>query len=168
MKCAVLCNGPSRIDYQSSAEYSYVIGCNVPWAKVDATVIIDEEVILRWANEPTLIDVSCYCSRAVWRRTDEIKMRDFFTKYFIGIVDPLPEYDSCGHVAVRCMIENGYREIDIYGCDSWFEQTIVSYTHQFFKNQNPDDSKKHVDGWRKRWNEIIANNPDVCINFIRK
>ena len=168
MKCAVLCNGPSRVDYRPSTEYNYVIGCNVPWTDVDATVVLDENVIERWSKEPDLIKVPAYFSRKAWMYTDEIKKRDFFIPYMIEIIDILPEFDSSGHNAVSCMIRKGYTEIDIYGCDSWFDQTIVSYTHQYFKNLNPDDSKKHVNGWRKRWNNIMAGNPEVKLNFIRK
>ena len=166
MKTAVLCNGPSRNLFNSSDGYHYIIGCNVPWTKVDATVVLDENVIDRWAKEPELITVPTYFSRKAWMHTDSIKKRSFFEKYFIDIVDILPEYDTSGHNAVKCAIKRGAVEIDIYGCDSWFEQTIVSYTHKYFKNLNPDDSKKHVIGWRKRWQEIIDGNPTVKINFI--
>jgi hypothetical protein len=168
MKAAVLCNGPSRVDYRPSTEYNYVIGCNIPWTTVDATVVLDENVIERWSKQPDLIKVPVYFSRKAWMYTDEIKKRDFFIPYMIEIIDILPEFDSSGHNAVSCMIRKGYTEIDIYGCDSWFEQTIVSYTHQYFKNLNPDDSKKHINGWRTRWNNIMAGSPEVKLNFIRK
>ena len=168
MKCAVLCNGPSRVDYQPSIEYNYVVGCNIPWTTVNATVIVDENVIDRWSKEPDLIKVPAYFSRKAWMYTDEIKKRDFFTSYMIEIIDTLPDFDSSGHNAVKCMIRKGYTEIDIYGCDSWFEQTIVSYTHQYFKNLNADNDIKYVNGWRQRWNEIMVGSPEVKLNFIRK
>lgn len=168
MKCAVLCNGPSRVDYQPSTEYDYVIGCNVPWTDVNATVVLDEIVIDRWCKEPNLIKVPAYFSRKAWMHTDSIKKRDFFIPYMIEIIDILPDFDSSGHNAVKCMIRKGYKEIDIYGCDSWFEQTIVSYTHKYFNNLNSNDSKKHVIGWRKRWQEIIDGSPQVQFNFIVK
>jgi hypothetical protein len=63
MKCAVLCNGPSRFDYQPSTEYDYVIGCNVPWTDVDATVIVDEVVVERWSKQPDLNKLPAYFSR---------------------------------------------------------------------------------------------------------
>ena len=168
MKCAILCNGPSRVDYQPSLEYDYVIGCNVPWTKVDATVVLDEHVVYRWANEPELIQCKAYFSRKAWMETDAIKKRNFFLPFLIEVIDVLPEYDSSGHHAARCAIRRGATHLDIYGCDSWFEQNIVSYTHKYFKNLNPDDSKKHVIGWRKRWKEIMDGSPNVQFNFIRK
>ena len=168
MKCAVLCNGPSRVDFQSREGYTYVIGCNIPWFKeVDATVIVDEIVVDRWHREPDIISVPAYFSTRAWRHTDTHHRRDFFIPRMIGVVDVLPDYDSSGHVAVSCMIMKGFKEIDVWGCDSWFDQTIVSYTHQYFKNLNPDDSKKHVIGWRNRWKTIMEEFPDVTINFKR-
>jgi hypothetical protein len=45
MKCAVLCNGPSRSAYNPEKEYAYRIGCNIPWTKVDCTVILDPQMV---------------------------------------------------------------------------------------------------------------------------
>jgi hypothetical protein len=168
MKAAVLCNGPSRNLFNSTDGYNYIIGCNVPWTKVDATVVVDEIVVERWAREPELITVPAYFSRKAWMYTDSIKKRSFFEQYFIDIIDILPDFDSSGHNAAKCAIKKGATTLDIYGCDSWFEQTIVSHTHKYFKNLNPDDSKKHVIGWRKRWQEIMDGSPHVQFNFIRK
>ena len=39
MKGAVVANGPSRTRFNSSDGYNYTIGCNIPWTKVDSTVI---------------------------------------------------------------------------------------------------------------------------------
>jgi hypothetical protein len=168
MRIAVLCNGPSRVDYTSSLGYDYVIGCNVPWTEVDATVVLDEIVIDLWSKTPDLITVPVYFSRKAWMYTDSIKKRSLFEPYLIEILDILPDFDSSGHNAVKCAIRKGASEVDVYGCDSWFEQTIVSHSHKYFKNLNPDDSAKHVNGWRKRWKEIMDGSPDVKINFIRK
>jgi hypothetical protein len=167
MKCAVLCNGPSRVDFQSREGYTYVIGCNIPWFDgVDATVVLDEAIIEKWIKDPDLIKVPAYFSRKAWAWTDVGNRRDFFRLYLIELIDILPDFDSSGHNAVKCMIRKGFKEIDIYGCDSWFEQTIVSYTHSYIKNLNPPDDPKRVKGWRGRWNEIMEANPDVKLNFI--
>ena len=168
MKCAVLCNGPSRTDYVDATPYEFVIGCNIPWTKVDATVVLDESVIDYWYKNQSCIDVPVYFSRKAWMYADSIRKRPFFERYMIELVDTLPEYDSSGHQATRCCLRKGATEIDIYGCDSWFDQTIVSHTHQYVKNLNPDDSKKHVIGWRTRWTELMNSNPSVNFNFIRK
>lgn len=167
MKAAVLCNGPSRNDYTTRTGYDFVIGCNIPWCDVDATVVLDEAVVQKWSSQPDLISVPAYFSRKAWMFTDEIKKRKFFEKFLIELVDVLPEYDSSGHHAAMACARRGASEIDIYGCDSWFDQTIASYTHKYFKNLNPDDSKKYVYGWRNRWNHIINQNPNIKFTFIR-
>lgn len=167
MKCAVLCNGPSKVLYKDNSDYDYVIGCNIPWTRVHATVLLDKEVVRLWDKDPTLINVPAYFSVDAWRETDGIKNREFFIPFLLELVEYKIEYFSSGHVAVTKAIEKGYTGIDIYGCDSYFEFNIVSYTHKFIKNANADDSYKHVVNWRNNWNMIINNNPEVKINFIR-
>lgn len=168
MRVAVLCNGPSRVAFNSDLVYNYTIGCNIPWTKVDATIVLDEQVVREWSKNPELITCPAVFSRKAWMETACAKPRgrEFFNDYLIELVDVDPEYDSSGHHAVKYALRKGATHIDIYGCDSWWEQTIVSYTHKYFKNLNADNSKRHVEGWRKRWMGIIENNPDVSINFI--
>lgn len=165
MKVAVLCNGPSREVFRDSLEYEFVIGCNIPWTVVDATVILDPEVIHYLAKHPQLINIPAYFSRKAWMITDEIKKRKFFEPYLIELIDPKYPYHSAGHVAVEAMIRKGATEIDIFGCDSWFESTIESYTHQYVDTS--DETKRCIEAWRTKWKTIIENNPNVTINFIK-
>ena len=168
MNCAILCNGPSREDFlHTDKTYDYIVGCNIPWTTVDATVIIDEKVCELWAKTPDLIKCKSYFSTNAWRYTDEIKKREFFKEKMISIFESLKERDSSGHAAARLMIKEGYTDIDIWGADSWFEQTIVSSTHELIPNLNEDNDKKFVDYWRELWYNIIRNNPEVAINFRR-
>jgi hypothetical protein len=164
-KVAVLCNGPSRSAYNPDTEYAYRIGCNIPWTQVDCTVVLDEEVVRLWHRNHDLINVPTYFSVKAWRETASLG-RAFFEPYLIQLVEPRPEYDSSGHVACSQMIKLGYTDIDIYGCDSWFTQNVHSYTHKFVKSKTIYTADGHVIGWRKRWNEIIKNNPSVTLNFI--
>lgn len=88
-----------------------------------------------------------------------------------------PKYHSSGHCAVEVAIRKGATSIDIYGCDSYFEFTTVSYTRKFFNTApvpSPSDltgremkNFHRVRGWRARWQEIKKNNPKVKLNFIR-
>lgn len=165
MKAAVLCNGPSRKDFDGSVRYDYRIGCNIPWTKVDATVVLDIDVVDKWLKNK-IPNAPTWFSEHAWRET-KFKDRNYFKDSFLGIVKPLPEYDSSGHVACSKAIELGYTEIDIYGCDSWFTDITDSYTHQY-TDTRPKDRSKHIIGWRARWNTIINANPNVVINFIRK
>jgi len=164
MKAAVLCNGPSRTLFVNPDRYNYLIGCNFPWRQVDSTVVLDIQVVQKWYKEQTLINVPTWFSENAWRET-RFKERKFFEPFFLGLVKQLPEHDSCGHVACRKVIELGFNEIDIYGCDSWFQYDNESHTHQWVDSRSID-KKKQIDAWRKHWNNIIANHPDVNINFI--
>jgi hypothetical protein len=164
MKAGVLCNGNSRSLFSSADGYDYLIGCNIPWRQVDANVILDIQVVQKWYKQKDLINAPTYFSEPAWRET-RFKERKFFEPYFLGLVKQLPEHDSCGHVACRKVIELGYTEIDIYGCDSWFEYNNESNTHQWVDSRSID-SKKQIDAWRKYWNKIIDSHPEVKINFI--
>jgi hypothetical protein len=159
MKCAVLCNGPSRIDYQPSSEYNYVIGCNIPWTEVDATVILDVNVLEQWKTP-----CKFYSSVDAWR---ELRYRDRFTNYFLGFVNTIPDYDSAGHAACRKVLEMNPSVINIYGCDSWFINNTDSYTHQYVDSRSVDMTK-NVSVWRSRWYDLMDSHKNVEFNFIRK
>ena len=163
MKAAVLCNGPSRIAFQEPERYNYIIGCNFPWTKVDSTVVLDIGVVQKWWKYE-IPSVPTWFSEHAWRET-KFTNRKHFQDNFLGLVKPLPQYDSSGHVACSKVIELGYTEIDIYGCDSWFTNDTSSHTHQFWDTR-PDDTTKHVIGWRKRWEAIMSGHPEVKITFI--
>ena len=163
MNAALLCNGPSRSLFTSTNGYNYLIGCNVPWRQVDSTVVLDVGIVQNWWKNKLPL-VPTWFSEHAWRET-KFKNREYFKDSFLGLVKPLPEYDSSGHVACSKLIELGYTEIDIYGCDSWFTSNTDSYTHQY-NDTRPIDTSKHIIGWRNRWNTIIANNTEVKITFI--
>ena len=167
MKAAILGNGPSRTKYfDNKIHYDIVAGCNVPWINVDWTVVLDDEVVSRWAKEPDLITVPTYFSRHAWMKTDQVKQRRFFKQFLKEIVVPGKDYDTSGHVACKILMREGYTDIDLYGFDSWFEDTIESTSHELFNNY-PDNKATFIRGWRKLWNEMMENHPAVKLNFIR-
>lgn len=157
MKCAVLCNGPSRIDYKPSSGYNYVIGCNIPWTKVDATVVLDVNVLDRWKSP-----CNFYSSVSAWR---ELRNRDRFTDYFLGFINTELEYDSAGHAACRKVLEMNPTVINIYGCDSWFVNNTDSYTHQYVDSR-AEDMTKNVSVWRSRWYTLMDSHKNIEFNFI--
>ena len=167
MKCAVLCNGPSRILYTPSEDYHFVIGCNIPWAKVDATIILDPEIITYLGNNPDEIKYNIYFGRKAWMYADEIKKRPHFSNYFLGIVDPHYPYYSSGHMAIEVMLKHGYDEIDIYGCDAYYNIDLTSSTHQYVNTSDTKGISKCIKEWRKKWQAFIDNNPKVKFNFIK-
>ena len=168
MRGAVLCNGPSRIAYKPGG-YDFVIGCNVPWTEVDATVILDENVVKIWAENPDLIKVPAYFSVKAWMYTDEIKKRAMFEPYLIELITPKYPYHSSGHNAAEAAIRKGCTDLHIYGCDSWFTEIADSYTRNYVKKGGiVNGDMRAIKGWRDRWQEIMDKYPEVKINFIRE
>ena len=168
MKAAVLCNGPSRTAFfGNESAYDFTMGCNIPWTKVDATVVLDDGVVDKWASVPNLISVPTYFSINAWRRTDAIKKRDFFKQFLTGdLIKPKYPYHSCGHNAVETVIRLGYNIIDVYGCDSYFRNDTSTFTRSIITEDNTADDAKLIAGWRMRWKEIVHNHPEVTLNFI--
>lgn len=157
MRIAVLGNGPSRVAFKSDLGYNYTIGCNVPWTHVDFTVILDKEILERVAPTHRF-----YCSRDAWR---ELHKKENYIAFLIELFDKIPEYDSSGHAATRIAIKLGAKEIDIYGCDSWWENNTESYTHKYVDGRC-EDMTKNVSAWRVNWYKLMSSHPDVKINFI--
>ena len=169
MKAALLCNGPSRVSYQADPAYQFVLGCNVPWTDVNATVILDAEVIEKWNKSRSLINVPVYTSESAHKKAMMLD-KIFFKDKFIKNVYCAPNYHSSGHVAAEVLIELGYTEIDIYGCDSWFSMVGDSYTRTVVPHTSPNMDLRMPDrikGWRIRWNSLIDSNPNVKLNFIK-
>jgi len=169
VNCAVLCNGPSRVSYQPSEHYDFIIGCNIPWTNVDATVVVDEEVIDVWSKTPSLITSPVYFSEKAWTYVTSSTKKKLMAPYFAGILKVEPKFHSSGHNAAEVAISKGATSVDIYGCDSWFQSVVDSYTRKFIATGPNEDIRKmsKVDGWRRRWNKIIANNSKVEFNFIK-
>lgn len=157
MKTALLCNGPSRVAFNSELLYNYTIGCNIPWTKVDSTVVMDAEVLNKYDCYTRF-----YSSRIAWR--DCIK-KEKLIGHLIGLFDSLPEYDSAGHAAARILLQIGAKQIDVYGCDSWFDNTTESYTHKYVDSRSTDMTK-HVRVWKQRWEQLMEQHPEVTFNFI--
>ena len=163
MVAALLCNGPSRILYNPNNNYDYVIGCNIPWVMVDATVIMDIEVVHKIVSD-NLPTVNTFFGRDVWRELHH-KTRSLYDDKFLGIVDTKDINDNSGHLACRKLIELGYTKIDVYGCDSMTNDNTDSYTHRYVDTRFAAASVL-ASNWRRVWNTIITNN-SVEINFIK-
>ena len=166
---AVLCNGPSKKLYDESKEYAYRIGCNVPWTRVDATVVIDIDMVKVWKQTPTLITCPVYFTSKAWMYADEIKFRTYINdnNLFLGLVNKL-ENDSSGNIACKKLIELGYKNIDIYGADAYSTLTHGynndSYTRKFIPEVRTNNSYR----WKTMWDDMIKNNPSVSFNFIKE
>lgn len=170
-KAAVLCNGPSRVAYTISTEYDYIIGCNVPWTECDSTVVVDDAIIKLWNEDSELIKCKVHYSERAWEAAEAFN-NPLFKERALS-VRPVRDKQShsSGHVAVEIMIEQGYTEIDIFGCDAWFNiRSGDSFTRQYVPIQSPNQELRmasRMQGWKLRWQNIIQSNPNVKINFIK-
>ena len=170
MRGAVVANGQSRTRFNSSNGYNYTIGCNIPWTKVDATVILDGNVIERWSRDLNLISCPAFFTARAWRSTDEYKIRDYIlnNNLFIDLMPDVREFFSAGHVAAQIMCENDFTELDIYGVASMFEDTVESFTNTLINDYNPDSEVQRIVNWRLNWDKLQNDYPEVTFNFIRK
>jgi hypothetical protein len=169
MKCAVLCNGPSRSIYNPSIEYTYRIGCNIPWTKVDCTVILDSQLINVLVANPPLIDFNIYFGADAWEHIKYIKAESLFKDRFLGTIIKAHKGLSSGNLACIKAVELGYNDIDIYGADAFTTSDIrsnnvkKSYTRKFLDS----DSLNMSPNWRTNFNKMIEKYPEVNFNFIR-
>jgi hypothetical protein len=170
MKAAIIGNGPSRLAFTSSNQYSYTIGCNIPWTTVDSTVILDSNVIERWARDLKLISCPAFFTARSWRTTDEIKIRDYIinNNLFIELISDYPEFYSAGHIAAQIMCKKEFTELDLYGIDSMFTNTVKSFTNTLVHDKNPDSEHQRIVNWRKNWDKLQNDYPDVIFNFIEE
>lgn len=167
----VLCNGPRMKYYTPNGLYT--MGCNYPPVEVDATSIIDREVIRKWATGTVEMRTNTVVlNRASLETLKEHKR--FFqlpenTIHILGTFNILRNYYSSGHWAAMAMIKLGYTELDIYGCDSWWDIDIGSYTDNFIEKGKPNYNPKFVGEWRKSWHRMSREEgKGVTFNFIDK
>lgn len=155
LKGAVLGNGPSRDLYDFSADI--VIGCNIPGEgfSVDATIITDVEVVWVLKNNPELINCPLIVSLQAHEKMKELRIDDQF-----DILERFPTKDwhTSGHYAALYLTK--YMEcgtIDIWGCDSYFENDAASITDKIV----PKTGGVFYKQWRSTWDDIFKARPDV-------
>lgn len=167
MKIAVLGNGASRIFFTDPSRYDYIIGCNIPWTEVDANVIIDEEMVNFWYQTRTkyAYHYPTFFSKKAWMKVQDLRAQDYFTPFLKEIVSIYEGVDSSAHVAAKCALKMGAQEINIYGCDSRFTDSIASRTHEYINNKSPN-KRITIDMWNREWDAVIERHPEVKITFI--
>ena len=168
MKVAVLCNGPSRSAYDPNKEYAYRIGCNIPWTKVDCTVILDPGVVELIAKDPSLIDCDIYFGIDAWEAiTPETKhaVQDLS----LGIINYTRKGRSSGNVACLKAVELGYKDIDIYGADAFTCNNTMYNTHDksYTRNFKDHEGMNMSPDWRLEFTRMIEVYVDVKFNFIK-
>ena len=78
-----------------------------------------------------------------------------------------PEFFSAGHVAAQIMCENDFTELDIFGVDSMFKDTVESFTNTLVYDHNPDSELQRIVNWRLNWDKLQNDYPEVTFNFIK-
>ena len=169
-KVAVLCNGPSRSAYDPNTEYAYRIGCNIPWTKVDCTVILDPQMVKVIIKDISLIDCKVYFSQAAWDYVEEVGAKSLFSDIYLGIIQKTKKGMSSGNLACLKMVELGYTDIDVYGADAMTTNDIRSnnVSKSYTRNFLDSDSMNMSPNWRINFNKMIEDHPNVKFNFIRK
>lgn len=168
MKCAVLCNGPSRSAYNPETEYAFRIGCNIPWTKVDCTVILDPQMVKVLVRDISLIDCGVYFSQAAWDYVEEVGASSLFKS--LGIIQKTRKGLSSGNLACMKAVELGYKDIDIYGADAMTTSDIRSnnVSKSYTRNFLDSDSMNMSPDWRTNFNKMIQSHPNVNFNFIKR
>lgn len=161
MKTAILGNGPSRILYNSENDFDLVIGCNIPWTKVDATVICDVEIVELLKNDFTLIQIPVIISTVVYEKMKEFRIVESFT--ILNVFKP-KEWHNAAHYAADYLMTKEVEEIQIYGCDSIFENDLSSVTDE--KIEKKMDSDRFIRQWRKVWSKKFENDIKFVIKRI--
>jgi hypothetical protein len=158
----VLGNGPSKKAYDRTGDF--VLGCNIPSEEfsVDATVICDEEIVWVLKNDLTLIQVPVIISSKVFEKMKELGIVDHF---HIIHVFKVKDWHNAAHYAADYLINNGCDEIHLWGCDSIFQDTVVSSTAAYSKQTTVGDAR-FIKNWRLVWDEKIKNGNENGIHFV--
>jgi hypothetical protein len=173
--CNILGNGPSRKSYSPNGLTN--IGCKVPWAPAEFTIIKTLPVINKLISTPTLIPLA---TKLILLRTvfDYIIKNNFELHFKNRIADvyDLGLYELTNSVQDACLwvIKQGITEINIYGCDSYFGDTDLtdSYSHlegteHYLDKTAVEIVEEKMQSWKNQWEIIVTYNPNIKFNFIK-
>ena len=182
MECNLLCSGPRKQSYEPNGLLT--IACNVPWTKVDYTVIFDEVVLMKIVEIPSVIDaetkliISSRAYQELIRTKSKTKLKNKIACVFkYSSLSEKEFLRSSGHYAAEWAIFKGFTKLNIYGCDNWFGdfKCLDNNMHDitkphYIKNFNVDFSADVQTArglyWKQSWEKMIKQNPNVEFNFI--
>lgn len=157
MIAQVVGNGDSRKLYQRKPD-AFTVGCNFARdIDVDVTCVIDRIVIDKMSNckhdAPPLLTQKSFVMRLRnynsegWKNTvydtfDRLKGSQY----------------SAGHHAVFYVVDKGYTTVELYGFDSFAEETVDSDTHKIWNNSFVPGRWRE---WRNAWVNYFNTKPDV-------
>lgn len=165
-------NGPSYVDFKKIDETDFVVGCNLPHVPSDLTFIHD----IRFLNIIRDKKIKLPCPAMISYKIQNIinknkhKYKNLFeVKGVIHKRKPIsPSSLSSGHHAVLWLIDNGYEDIHIWGCDGLVNSSMESKTDEYVSvsiKSNRKHCERHTEKWRKSWKHIVNNNRKVNFTF---
>lgn len=166
MRGIVLGNGPSKIYYNfRDRTEDIAIGCNISGKdyKVDKSVISDTEIVWVLKNYLNLVSVPIIISSIALDKMKELHIDHY---YEVEHIFKLKEWYNAAHYATEYLIAKGCDKIDIYGCDSIFEDTIASSTDEHVE-KTTELQDKFLTHWREIWRNIFDSNRKVSFNVIQ-
>ena len=155
-------NGPSWVDFVRTDPEDLVIGCNatrVPDA--DLTTLSDLRLVYKIrekvlsVNCPVLVNQKVYD----WLQTDKgravgLEVVDIYHRP--DHIEPL-DLSSAHYAAMWVLPKHQPKELHIWGCDSLFEDHILSYTDEVVDHSAKSDPSKMLivaQRWRKEWTNL--------------
>mgnify|MGYP007071562467 CR=1 FL=1 len=181
-ECNLLCSGPSRKSYIPNDLPT--MGCNIPWTKVDWTIIFDSIVLEKIIDNPDFVSIDTkliVSSHAIGEIKEKGKLKDLnhniISIYRYNPITTRLMKKSTGHYAAEWLIFMGYNKINIYGCNNWFGDLYCTenYMHDSsnplnIENENIPRGEKYMINrgkhWKKYWEKLIAHHSHVHFNFI--
>jgi len=157
----ILGNGPSKSYFDRKGDF--VIGCNIPGKEfsVDATVICDEEIVWVLKNNPSLVTCPIIISNKALEKMKELRILQQFE---IHHVFKTKDWYNSAHYAAEFLLEFGCDGLNIWGCDSIFNEDVTSTTDVYVKKSSDNGFIKH---WRRVWEDIFNRYPNVYIQAMR-
>lgn len=176
MRAHVVGNGPSWVDFKKIEESDFAVGCNISKADVDVTTISD----IRLAREirPGCIELNIPVianekikkwlkSGSPASRKTNIVVQEYYSPRLFSEKDENGALlSSAAHQATLWLINKGYDEIHVWGCDSLAEDTMDSHTDELVTCHTKSNEKqvsRVVKNWRKEWFKIQDLHPNVEI-----
>ena len=158
----ILGNGPSKQAYDRKGDI--VLACNIPTKdfSADATVICDEEIVWVLKNNLTLIEIPVIISTKVFEKMKELQIQDYFD---IKEVFHPKDWHNTAHYAADYLMGLGCTEIHLWGCDSIFNDSVVSTTSNYTKQTTVGDNR-FLKNWRRVWDNKMKNALENGVHFV--
>ena len=164
-------NGPSYVNFKKVDESDFVVGCNLPQVPTDLTFIHDIRFLNTIRDKGLRLPCPAMVSQKIQNAMskNKHKYRTLNVKGVIKKRQPIaPSSLSSGHHAVLWLIDNGYEEIHIWGCDGLVNRTMESKTDDYVKvsvKSNKKHCERHTQKWINSWKDIVKKNRKVSFIF---